>query len=218
MSVLEKCSLFEGISEDQLTAILGCLEAQTKTYPKGDFVFRAGTKLTKVGVVLEGNVQLIQEDYWGNRSLLEQIAPGGIFGEAFACTDHAILPLSVIAADDVTILLIDYRRIISVCTSACEFHLRVIKNMVTSMAQKNIVLTRKIEHTSKRTINEKILSYLSGQALRNGSPSFTIPFNRQELADYLAVDRASLSRSLGQMRDEGILRVKGRRFELIEQD
>lgn len=212
---LRTCALFAGIEGADIPVILGCLDARKKNYPKDDFILKAGTKVTQVGVVLEGCVNLIQEDYWGNRTLIEQVLPGGVFGEAFACAEVEMIPLSVVAAKESTILFIDYKRIITVCSSACTFHLNLIKNMIGSIAYKNVALTRKIEHTNKRSIRDKILAYLSSQAILNDSPSFTIPFSRQELADYLAVDRASLSRSLGMMKADGIIELQGRRATLL---
>lgn len=216
-TVLQQCKLFAGIDAEGLSAILPCLNAQEKRYPKNSFIFHVEESPSCVGIVLEGAVHLVQEDYWGNRTLIERVLPGGTFGEVFACTDEEKIPLNVIAVEDSTILFIDYKRIVTVCSSACSFHLQLIKNMMQALAYKNIALTGKVEHIGKRTLYDKILSYLSSQAIMNNSSSFTIPFSRQELADYLAVDRASLSRTLGIMKAEGVIRFKGRAFELIEQ-
>jgi CRP-like cAMP-binding protein len=202
------------MNEDELIAILSCLDARTKHYGRGEFILKAGTKLTCVGVVLEGCVHLIQEDYWGNRLLIEQIVPGEVFGEAFACSLDEVLLLDAQAAKDSTVLFIDYQRIVTTCSSACTFHLRLITNMISSMARESIALTRKIEHTNRRSIPDKILSFLSTQALLNGSSHFDIPFSRQELADYLAVDRASLCRSLKTLKDQGLISAQGRNFTL----
>ncbi len=212
---LSHCALFEDMSKDELSAVLSCLDAKTRRYKKGEFILKAGTKLARVGVVLAGCAHLIQEDYWGNRLLIAQALPGEEFGEAFACSANEVLSLSVYAAQDTTVLFIDYQRIVTVCSSACTFHVRLIKNMLLSMAQKNISLTRKIEHTSKRNVQEKILSYLSAQALLANSPHFEISFTRQELADYLAVDRASLCRALGALQDQGFIAVQGRNITLL---
>lgn len=196
--------------------MLKCLDAREKHYPKGDFILKAGAIPTHVGIVLEGRINLVQEDYWGNRSLIDQILPSGIFVEAFACAGDERMPLNVIATTDTDVLFIDYNRIINGCSSSCGFNLPLIKNMISSIARKNVALTRKMEHMNKRSIHDKILSYLSMQALINGSSSFAIPFSRQELADYLAIDRASLSRSLSKMQDEGLIRFQGKKFTLID--
>lgn len=213
---LKTCPLFKGMSDQDIPKILSCLDARERQYPKGDSILNVGDIPAYVGIVLEGQVQLVQEDYWGNRSLIDHILPGGIFAEAFACAGNERMPLSVIASTDTKVLFIDYSRIITVCSSSCNFHLALIKNMLSSIARKNIALTRKIEHMNKRKLRDKILSYFSMQALINNSPSFTIPYSRQELADYLAVDRASLSRSLSKMQDEGIIRFQGKKFTLLD--
>lgn len=215
---LLNCKLFEGIKEADLAAILVCLNAVTRNYSKGDFVMKAGSSPTNVGVVTEGCVHIMQEDYWGNRTLIEQVASFEVFGEAFACAETERLPLSIMAAKDTSILFIDYKRIITTCSSACAFHAHLIKNMVSSMAQRNLALMKKIEHTNKRNIREKLLSYFSTQALLGDSSSFEIPFSRQELADYLAVDRASLSRSLSAMEDDGLVDLQGRRVTLLKKN
>ncbi|MGI6105351.1 MAG: Crp/Fnr family transcriptional regulator [Raoultibacter sp.] len=209
------CELFAGIQVEHVAPMLKCLGARKKKYAKGDFIFHAGESVSYVGVVVQGAISLVQEDYWGNRSLLEHVGEGGLFGEAFACVDNTAVPMSAIALEDVEVLQVDYKRIITTCSSECAFHLILIKNMLACMAKRNIALMRKIEHISKRSINDKVLSYLSAQAMRHDAPSFEIPFSRQEFADYLSVDRASLSRALGSMRKEGLIDVKGRHFELL---
>ena len=216
IDVLTTCPLFKEMDDQDIPKILSCLDARERHYPKGNSILSAGTIPAYVGIILEGKVQLVQEDYWGNRSLIDHILPGGIFAEAFACAGHERMPLSVVASTDTTVLFIDYNRIITTCSSNCSFHLTLIKNMLSSIARKNIALTRKMEHMNKRTLHDKILSYLSMQALINDSPHFTIPYSRQEFADYLAVDRTSLSRSLSKMQDEGLLKYQGKKFTLID--
>ncbi|MDR2036095.1 MAG: Crp/Fnr family transcriptional regulator [Coriobacteriales bacterium] len=215
LEALGTCTLFTSIKEDELSAILTCLGAKTKHYTKGQFIFKTGTKLTRVGVVLEGCVHLIQEDYWGNRLLIEQVTPGEIFGEAFACSLNEVLLLDAQAAKDSTVLFLDFQRLVTTCSSACAFHLKLITNMVSSMARENIALTRKIEHTNRRSISDKILSYLSTQALLHDSSHFEVPFSRQEFADYLAIDRASLCRSLAALKEQGVIDVQGRSISLL---
>ena len=215
--LLQDCTLFSGIESTQIPSILACLDAREKNYPKDDYILQAGTRVLHVGVVVEGCINLIQEDYWGNRILIEQVYSGGVFGEAFACAEVEKIPVSVVAAKDTTVLFLDYQRIIKVCSSACVFHLQLIKNMVNSIAQKNVALTHKIEHTSKRSIQDKVLAYFSTQAIQSGSASFKIPFSRQELADYLSVDRASLSRSLGLMKSEGLIDLQGKNVKLLNE-
>lgn len=212
---INRSPLFEGIDESQLDSLLACLEAVKHQYRKDEFIFVAGGKATLVGIVLSGGVRVLQEDFWGHRAILAHIEPGGLFGEAFSCAEKDALPVSVIASEASEILLINYRRIVSTCSSACGFHARLVMNMMRILAEKNILLTRKIEHLSKRTTRDKLLSFLSAQAGYAKNATVEVPFNRQELADYLCVDRSALSRELGAMQDEGLIRYDKNSFELI---
>jgi CRP-like cAMP-binding protein len=173
-------SLFRDIKENQLKSLLDCLTATRQTYVKDEFIFMADNKAVSVGIVLTGRVYVIQEDFWGNRVILAHIEPGGLFGEAFSCAAIDKLPVSVIAAENSEVMLIDYRRIVMSCTSACVFHTQLIKNMLRILAEQNIMLLRKIECLSKRTTKEKLLSFLSSQAITSKSSIVKIPFNRQE--------------------------------------
>ena len=146
--------------------------------------------------------------------ILAHVGRGGLFGEAFSCAGKGTLPVSVAASETTGIMLIDYRKIVTTCSSACVFHMQLIKNMMRILAEKNILLTQKMEHLAKRTTRDKLLSFLSAQALLAGSDTVDIPFNRQELADYLCVDRSALSRELGAMQAEGLLKYEKNRFEL----
>jgi len=215
---IKKCPLFAGIEDDQLESLLYCLTAAKRVYIKDEFIFRADNKAVSVGIVISGGVRVIQEDFWGNRAILAHIGPGGLFGEAFSCAGTDRLPVSVVASEKSEVMMVDYRKIVTACTSACVFHTRLVMNMLRILAEKNIMLTRKIEHLSLRTIRERLLSFLSVQAVQAKSDVVEIPFNRQELADYLCVDRSALSRELGLMQNEGILHYDKNRFELLRQN
>lgn len=214
---LKQCPLFADIDEGQLTALLGCLSAATRSFQKDDFVFLAGNKATSIGIVLSGGVRVVQEDFWGHRMILSHVGPSGLFAEAFSCAGQQTLPVSVVAAELSDVMLVDYKKIISTCTNTCIFHAQLILNMMRILAEKNIQLTRKMEFLSKRTTREKLLAFLSAQAQPAGNNVVEIPFNRQELADFLCVDRSALSRELGAMQDEGLLRFDKNKFELLGQ-
>lgn len=218
LETIKKCPLFADIRDSQLETLLNCLTAVTRTYSKDEFVFMAENKASSVGIVLTGGVYIIQEDFWGNRTIIAHIEPAGMFGEAFSCAGTDKLPVSVVAASESEVMMIDYRKIVTSCSSACVFHTQLIKNMLSIIARKNIMLTRKIEHLSMRTTREKLLSFLSTQAVQAKSSIVKIPFNRQELADYLCVDRSALSRELSLMQHEGLLRYEKNRFELLHDD
>ena len=213
---IKKSPLFAGIDDnDQLQAMLGCLTMRQRVYAKDEFILRAGSIADSVGIVLLGGVYVIQEDFWGDRAILAHVGPGGVFGEAFSCTEVQSLPVSVQAAEKSEIMMIDCRKITMVCTSACAFHTRLIRNMLQILAENNILLTRKMEYLSKRTTREKLLSFLSAQAALSNNSRMELPYNRQELADYLCVNRSALSRELSLMQKEGLIRYDKNSFELL---
>lgn len=211
---LYSCPLFAGIAQDEFEALFQCLSAKRQLYKKDAFVFRAEERAIWVGIVVSGGVNVIQEDFWGNRTILTHVQPGELFGEAFSCAGVPRLPVSVIATKPSEILLIDYSKIAAVSSSPCAFYGRLISNMLRILADKNIRLTQKMERLSKRSIREKLLSFLSAQAVQAGSNELTIPFNRQELADFLCVERSALSRELGEMKKDGLLDYQKNRFVL----
>lgn len=213
--VLIGTELFAGISPADLDGMLACLGARAVEYERGRPVLRSGERVTAFGVVLSGQVQIFQEDYFGNRSIFANAGPGQLFAESFACAEASALPVSVTALADSRLLFIDCGRLSAPCSRACGFHSRLVHNLLNILARKNIALTQKIEITSRRTTREKLLAYLSAQARQAGSGRFFIPFDRQELADYLSVDRSAMSAELGRLRDGGLLRFRKNRFELL---
>ena len=204
-SVLQICPLFQGIDEEQTTALLGCLGARVTSADKNELIFLEGDPARFVGIVLRGEVQVVREDYYGKRSIVGRIGPGQLFGESFACANVSALPVSVAATERSEVMLIDCRRLTMSCSNACSFHGRMIFNLMKIMAAKNLMFHQKIEITSKRTTREKLMDYLLLQAKEKGSNHFTIPFDRQELADYLEVDLSGLSAVISKLRAEGVL-------------
>lgn len=213
--ILERCSLFDGIRMEDLTAMLGCIGGREVFVTKGQPIFREGDPATHVGLVLAGAVRMVREDYYGNRSIVAHIGPAELFGETYACAGIDALPISVVADEDSRVLLMDCRRITTSCCNACAFHNRMVFNLLRLVATRNLVFDQKIQVTSKRTTREKLMTYLLDQAKTRGSNSFTIPFDRQELADYLEVDRSGLSAEIGKLRREGILESGKNRFVLL---
>ena len=219
LSLLKNSKLFQGISEDELISMLDCLSAVTRSYRKGEYVFSRGERIDSVALLLEGCIHIQKEDYWGNLSILSEISEGEIFGEVlfgevYACLGSDEILNNAVAVKPGKVLFLDVKRILTMCPLACQFHGRLIRNLLAVLAQKNKMLTRKLEHMSRRTTREKLLSYLSEQSQRAGSPVFDIPFNRQQLADFLSVDRSAMSAELCRMRDEGILSFNRNHFVL----
>ena len=210
--ILKKSPLFFGLSDQEIESMLQCLRGKQAAYKKNESVFLAGSPAGEIGVVLEGRVEVSRSDLFGNRAMLAKLSPGELFGEAFACAGVDTLPVDVVSADQSILLLINYRRILSVCPSACTFHSRFGENMLKILARKNLYLNGKIEVLSARTIRDKLTAYLNAQALKESSRCVTLPFNRQELADYLSVDRSAMSREISAMQRDGLIRVSGRQF------
>ena len=207
-SVLRSAPLFAGVSEEELAAMLTCLDARAERFPKDTFLLRAGDAAESIGLVLAGSVLVLQEDIWGNRNILSKAGPGQTYAAAYACAPGAALNVSVAAETAVTVTNLNVRRVLNVCPSACAYHSRIIRNLLGELAAKNLQMNEKLTHMAQRTTREKLLSYLSAQAQRSGSYEFDLPFSRQQLADYLAVERSGLSAELGKLRDEGVLEFR----------
>ena len=205
LSVIRSSVLFSGISEDELPSMLSCLETRTEEFPKGTFLLRTGSTAESIGLVLSGSVLIIQEDIWGNRNILSRAAPGQTFAAAYACAPGSVLNVSVSAETPVTVMFLNVRRILNVCPSACAHHSRIIRNLLGELAEKNLRFSEKLTHMGQRTTRAKLMSYLSAEAQRLGAYEFDIPFSRQQLADYLAVERSGLSLELGKMKKDGLL-------------
>lgn len=213
--ILKKTKLFSGVGEEDVTSMLSCLGARLKSYKKGEFVLRQGEHLSDIVVLVDGKLHIQKDDYWGNRSILGLIDVGEMFGEAYVSPESSSLINDVVAVEDSTAIFFDVKRIITTCPSACRFHSMVVQNMFFAISEKNRKLVQKLGHMSKRTTREKLISYLSEEAGRQNSSSFSIPFNRQQLADFLSVDRSAMSNELCKMRDEGLLEFEKNKFRLL---
>ena len=194
--------------------MLSCLGARTEAFPKEAFLLRIGDTAESIGVVLSGSVLIMQEDLWGNRNILSQVGPGQVYAAAFACAPGAVLNVSVMTETPATVMLLNVRRILTVCSSACEHHHRIIRNLLAELAEKNLLQNEKLTHMGQRTTRNKLMSYLSAEAQRLGRYEFDIPFSRQQLADYLAVERSGLSLELGKMQRDGLLTFRKNHFVL----
>ena len=214
LSVIRSSQLFSGVSEEELTAMLSCLKAESRDFPKDAFLLRTGDTAESIGLVLSGSVLVIQEDIWGNRNILSKAGPGQTVAAAFACAPGSRLNVSVVAEAPVTAMFLNVKRILTVCPSACTHHSRIIRNLLGELAGKNLRFSEKLTHMGQRTTRAKLMSYFSAEAQRLGRYEFDIPFSRQQLADYLGVERSGLSLELGKMRSEGLLDFQKNHFVL----
>lgn len=213
-SVLSRCPLFYGIEPADLKAMLGCLGAKVITVCKGEPVFLEGEPAQLVGVVLAGGVQVVQDDYFGNRTVLSILQPANSFGEAFSCAGLDSMPVSVFAVRDSKLLLLNCRRILTLCSHTCHFHSLLIQNILKGLAQKNLAFTQKVRHMSQKTTRDKLMAYLLDQAKQQGRTEFVIPCDRQALADYLGVERTAMSAEISKLKKAGLLDTKGSWFRL----
>lgn len=204
--------LFRGVRPEELGKMLRCLGARRGAYGRQEIVLIAGQAVSEIGIVLSGRVRIVREDYDGNRMIVAEIPERGLFAESFACARSESLPVTAVSTEKSEILWISSRRIVAPCSHACPYHISLTENMLSILASKNILLSRKLGYLSKRSIREKLLSFLSDRAPGKTGAEFRIPFNRQELADYLCVDRSALSAELGKLRREGILDYEKNRF------
>lgn len=213
--ILQKCPLFEQIQLSELSGMLRCLDVKVLNVSKNQTVFMEGDYPQYVGIVLAGSVQVVREDYYGNRSIVASVEPSQLFAEAFACAGVERMPVSVIADCDGEVMMLDCKRILTMCNNACEFHNQLVRNLLHIVAQKNLLLNQKIEILSRRTTKEKLMTYLLGQAKRHKSNEFTIPYDRQALADYLGVERSAMSAEIGKLRREGVIECRRSWFKLL---
>ncbi|NMB32910.1 MAG: Crp/Fnr family transcriptional regulator [Clostridium sp.] len=215
LNILKSVELFKGIDESNILPLLSCLSGRLFAYGRNQPVLSDSESIHSFGIVLSGQLQIVQEDYYGNRAIISKVGVGQLFGESFACSKIKPLTVNVVATIESQILFIDSRKLAAPCEKACSFHRCLIQNMLNIIAKKNISLTQKIEFISKRTTRERLLSYLLHESKKAGANCFSIPFDRQELADYLFVDRSAMSAVLSKLRDEGVLNFNKNRFELL---
>ncbi|MDO5125745.1 MAG: Crp/Fnr family transcriptional regulator [Ruminococcus sp.] len=213
--ILKRTQLFSGVGEEEIGAMLNCLQAKHCTYKKGEYVLRQGEHLDKILVLVGGKLHIQRDDYWGNRSIINMVSIGEMFGEAYVAPESGTLMNDVLAVEDSAVIFFDVKRIITVCSATCRFHSMVVQNLFFAISEKNRKLVQKLTFMTKRTTREKLIAYLSEEAKRQNSSEFSIPFNRQQLADFLSVDRSAMSNELCKMRDEGLIEFEKSCFKLL---
>ena len=213
--ILKRTKLFAGVGDDEISAMLSCLGARLYNYKKGEYVLRQGEHLSDIIVLVEGNLHIQKDDYWGNRSILGQVAVGEMFGEAYVAPESGAVLNDVVAVEKSKVIFFDVKRILTTCPSACRFHQTIVQNVFFAISDKNRKLVQKLGHMSKRTTREKLISYLSEESKKQNSSYFTIPFNRQQLADFLSVDRSAMSNELCKMRDEHLIEFDKNNFRML---
>lgn len=213
---LNVMSIFHGIEKAEMKSMLKCLGSYIRDYNKEQYIFMSDDDIDAVGIILSGKVHMIREDLWGNRTLLVTIKLGELFGETFACNMNQHATVSFQAASDARILFLPFSRVMHSCSMACKFHHRLIENMVTIIASKNVTLMDKVDVISKKTLREKIATYLLQEAGKQNSPYLDIPLGRVQLAEYLCANRSALTRELNMMKEEGFIDFDKNSFHILK--
>lgn len=213
-SQLASLPFFQDISQEDLEKLLQELDARQVFYEKGNFLVHTGDKIPAAGLVLSGEVHILREDFWGSRALVAQIPTGAFFGETYALLDTAA-EVSVQASADTHVLYLSLKRMLTPSAQQNPLFTLLSRRLLQSFAGRNLTLTRKIAHVTCRSTREKLLSFLSSCAQESGSAVFSIPFDRQQLADYLAVERSAMSAELSRMKKDGLLDYHKNHFRLF---
>ena len=216
ISLLKNTDLFKGVEETSIGPLLQSMGARKRHFDKGNFVFYAGDDINTISIVLSGSCHIVQEDYWGNRNILTLVQKGQLFGEAFAALPSAQAIVDVVVVEEGDILFLSIDSLMRSDTSLPAEARRVLRNVMGLLAGKNILLTKKSRYISQRSTRQKLMAYLSDEARRLGSSSFTIEFNRQQLADFLSVDRSAMSAELSRMQKDGLIKYHKDEFTLLQ--
>lgn len=213
--ILRKVILFKGIELEELKNLIKCLDGNIRKYVKGSYIIREGEEINSSGIILSGKAEIIKENLLGNKSILSFLEPSEIFGEVIVCTEKKKSIVSVVATETVVVLHIDFDRIINRCCNNCNYHTRLISNMMRVIAEKNVALNIKMDYLLIKNMREKLSTFLFAKYKENNSLSFNIDLNRNELSDYLNVSRASMCRELSRMKDEGIIDYYRNGFKIL---
>ena len=213
---IRQCSLFDRIEDEDLLKTLNCLNVQVMHCEKGKVIFHQGDAPKYFGVVLRGSVHVAVNHSSGIQTLIGAVDEGDLFAETCACAEEETLPSSFIAAQDSVVMVLDYMRVITGCrNNGCLAHSLLVTNLMRSIARKNLMLAQKLGVVTQRTTRDKLIAYLHGQQKLSGSVRFTIPFDRQALADYLGVDRSAMSAELSKLKKAGMIDFRKNEFEIF---
>ena len=216
LNTLTQCALFKNITLDELKSLLPCLKPILQSYSEDTLIFTQGTTIQYIYVILEGTVEIAKENFAGQKNIVSLLSPSNLFGEGVVCTSHRTSPVSALTLTDAKLLLIPYERIILSCDSNCTFHHGIIYNMMRLLGEKNYHLNTKMDLLLLKGMREKLATYLLAEAQACQNASFTLPLNRNQLADYLNVSRPSMCRELGRMKDEGLIDYYQNSFKLLD--
>ena len=213
---LKKTVVFRGMNDDELDTALIALGAAEREYAKDEVILHAGSTTDMMGLVLGGSVRIESNDIWGNRTILSHIAPGQVFAETYAIVENAALLVDAVANRDSRVLMLSIGSAGFLRQDSSLWRIKLTANILGISMQKNLMLSRRSFHTSPKSIRGRVMSYLSSVSLQTGSDEFDIPFDRQQLADYLNVERTALSKEISKMKQDGLLTARKNHFRILK--
>ncbi len=211
---IKNSPVFYGMKDDELQGLLECFNARIRNFEEGEMIIRQGDRITNIYLILEGAVNIEKDSYWGRRIIITQLSVNDNIALAFVASKNIESNIDAVAAQNTRVLVLSYEKCTSMCQNACTRHKVLINNLFDILSKENIELIQKIENVSQKTIRDKLLTYLSNEARKRKSNSFEIPFNRQDLADYLNIDRSAMSFELSKLQKEGLIKYNKNKFVL----
>lgn len=214
--ILEKVQLFQGITWEELKRLLGCLECSVKKYRKDEYIVLEGEELYSTGIILSGSAEIIKENLSGGKAILSFLDTSDIFGEVIVCTQNKKSLVSILSKSEVDVMYINFHKIVDKCSANCGYHTKLISNMLKIIAEKNLMLNKKMDYILIKSMREKLSTFIFNKYKETKSYSFNIGINRNMMADYLNVSRASMCRELSNMKKEGIIDYYKDSFKILD--
>ena len=211
---LQKTMLFRGLTDSEIAVALQVLEAHEKRYEKGETILNAGSATERMGLVLDGSVTIESNDAWGNRTIISHVERDQVFAETYALLENEPMLVDVTASEVSRVLFLRSGRIQGLTNSLRPWVLKYIANLLTISAHKNLILSGRSFHIAPKTIRGRVMAYLNSVSLQKNSREFDIPFDRQQLADYLNLERSALSKELGKMQRDGLISCRKNHFTI----
>ena len=211
---LRKCIVFRDMTDSEIDETLKAMHAKVVKYSRDEIILHAGDRTDSMGLVLEGSVRIENSDMWGNRTILSHVGPGQVFAETYALIKDEPMLVDAVANSDCKVFMLDVGRLGSASRDTSLWRLKLASNLLTISIRKNLTLSGRNFHTSPKTIRGRVMAYLSSMSLQEDSDEFYIPFDRQQLADYLNVERTALSKELSRMQKDGLIKVRKNHFRL----
>lgn len=211
-------NIFDGISEKELKDLFNCISPLKRSYLAGELIYDTQDKINYVGYIEEGSIQLLKDDYEGNKLIVANLNSGETFGEAFIFSDMEQSRLCVLAKENTRVIFLDYRKLFMYCSHACTFHKKLVENIVKIMSGRILLLQTRLELLSKKTLRERILYLLKEEKENHNKQIFEIPYSREQMAEYIGADRSALSRELSKMKADGLIDYHKNSFKILKQE